>query len=154
MTQADDCKLCLSGIGELKGQFLLLNGSMMKIFYALIALAAASVGTKYIGTPWYIELSMYSAIFSAVFVLLISIWKWRCLNVWEKWIRVSFVLGVAYAFCLRVYHYNTDTDFTKIEGMVKTLLETVMAVGFILLAWRRDGNRQHDQRRHDDKMRS
>ena len=150
MTQEQDCRRCLVGIGEIKTQVNMLNGSMMKIFYALIAFATASVGTKYIGTPWYIEIAMYTAISSAVFVLLISIWKWRCLNVWEKWIRISFVLSVGYAFCLRVYHYNTGTPFTQFEGMFRNLLDVCLAVGFVLLAWRRDANRYFDRRRHND----
>jgi len=151
MTQQDDCKQCLSGIGELRGQLLILNSSMMKIFYALIALAGASVGTKYIGTPWYIEIAMYSAIFSAIFVLLITLWKWSCLNVWEKWIRLTFVLSVTYAFCLRVYHYNTGTPFTPFEGMFKNLIDTSLAVGFVLVAWKRDAVKSKRKRRYDDK---
>jgi len=154
MTQQDDCKLCLSGIGEIRGQLNVLNGSIMKIFYALIALATASVGTKYIGTPWYVEIAMYTAISSAVFVLLVSMWKWKCLNTWEKWIRLSFVVGVAYAFCLRVYHYNAGTSFTQFEGIFRNLIDTSLAVGFVLLAWKRDSQKEKRLRRHDDEMRS
>jgi hypothetical protein len=82
VTMDEDCKACLSGIGRIEGHLESLNSSIMKIFYALIGLATASIGTKFIGTPWYIEIGMYTAIFSAVFVLLITVSKWKCLNVW------------------------------------------------------------------------
>ena len=150
MSDQDDCKQCLNGIGRIEGQLSTLNSSIMKIFYALIALAGASVGTKFIGTPWYIELGMYSALFGGIFVFIITIWKWKCLCFAEKWIRLSFVVYVVYTFSLRVYHYNTDTPFTKVEGMFTNIIMTSLAVAFIVLAWRRDSLRRKNRRRHDD----
>jgi hypothetical protein len=146
----EDCKQCLSGIGRLEGHLEALNGSIMKIFYALIGLATASIGTKFIGTPWYIEIGMYTAIFSAVFVLLITMSKWQCLNIWERWIRISFVLAVGYSFGLRVFHYNAGTPFTQFEGIFKNGLDTMLAFGFVMLAWRRDALKQKHRRRFND----
>jgi len=157
MNQEYDCKACLSGIGRIEGHLAQQNrhieqqnNSQTKIFYALIALAGASLGTKVIGTPWWIEIAMYTAIFSALFVLMITIAKWRCLSFWERWIRISFVLAVTYSFGLRVYHYQAATPFTAFEGMFKSGLDSLLALGFIVLAWRRDIRRRKDKRRHDD----
>lgn len=150
MNHEEDCKACLGGIGRIEGHLVLQNNSIMKIFYALVALAGASLGTKFIGTPWWIEIAMYTAVFSALFVLLITVSKWKCLSFWERWIRISFVAAVVYSFGLRVYHYQTATYFTALEGMFKNGLDTLLACGFIILAWRRDIRRRIDKRRHDD----
>jgi len=150
MTQSDDCKHCLTGIGELKGQLMILNGSIMKIFYALIALAGASVGTKFIGTPWYIDIAMHATMFSAIFVGLITVAKRKCLSRWEKFIRVTFVTYCAYITTLRIFHYQTGTALTQNEGAIANLLITTLAIGFIGLAWRRDSQRRDGKRRYDD----
>jgi len=146
----EDCKQCLSGIGRIEGSLTSLNSSIMKIVYAMLALIGANIGTKYIGTPIHVEIAMYSAVFSGIFVLLITIAKWHCLTFWEKWIRFSFILYVFYAFGLRVHHYQTGSPFTQTEGIVTNILMVSLAWGFIILAWNRDAKMRKHKRRFND----
>ena len=145
-----DCRACLVAIGKVETRLQILNNNIMKIVYALLGVIGANVGTKFIGTPWYVELSMYSLMFGAVFVLGITVMKRHCLNFWEKWIRYSFVLLAFWVTILRIYHYQTDTPFTKTEGVVTQMITLSMAFGFILLAWKRDAARKLKKRRWDD----
>lgn len=153
MSDNDDCKRCLGQMGEIKGQLGLLNSSLMKIFWGLLALAGASIGTKFIGTPWHVEIAMWSTMTGGIFVLLITIAKRNCLTFWEKWIRFSFVLYCIWVSTLRIYHYQVDTPLTKSEGVVTQLLTTSLAIGFIVLAWKRDSQRNMLHRRYNDNER-
>jgi len=152
-----DCKACLSGIGDLKqdnGEIRAilesLNGNMMKIFFALLGIITASVGTKYIGTPIYVYVAVYMALVSATFVAGITIAKRRCLAFWEIWIRAAFCTQVFYSSALRVYHYQTQTKLTQVEGVFSNVIYLLLAVGFITLAWKRDSARKNKKRRYDD----
>ena len=147
----DDCRSCLNAVGELrrdvgemKGLLTSLNDSIMKIFYALIALAGASIGTKFIGTPWYVEIAMWATMSSGLFVGLITLAKRKCLSFWEKWIRWSFVCYCFWVSGLRIYHYQVDTPLTRTEGIVSQMILTSLAVGFITLAWRRTQMRKDE----------
>ncbi len=146
----DACKQCLMGIGRIESTLKMLNNNMMKIFFALLGVITAQIGSKYIGTPLHVEITMYSLMFGAVFVMGVTIWKWQCLNLWEKWIRISFVALCLWVTGLRIYHYQTDTAFTKNEGVITQLITISMALGFIVLAWRRDAMRRRKKRRWND----
>jgi len=123
----------------------------MKIVYALIAFATASVGVKYIGTPLIVYVAIYINLTAAFFVLLISIAKWRCLNAFEIWIRLSFCLSVFYTSFLRIYHYQTGTALTQTEGVFANLLNFSLGLGFIFLAWTRDAAKEKYKRRETDR---
>ena len=150
MTQQDDCRQCLIGIAQMDQKLTTLNNSIMRIVYALLAVVGANIGTKFIGTPWYIEIAMYSTMFGGIFVFLITVAKYRCLSFWERWIRFTFVGYTIYVTILRIYHYQTNTALTQIEGMVANAFLCTLAVGFILLAWQRDSKRIFERRRYND----
>ena len=108
-----NCKDCLVGIGKIETRLEILNSNIMKIVYSLLAVVGANIGTKFIGTPWYIELTIYSLMFGGIFVLLITIAKRHCLTFWESWIRYSFVTLTIWVSALRIYHYQTNTNFIR-----------------------------------------
>jgi hypothetical protein len=146
----EDCKQCLGGIGRIEGHLESLNNSMMKIFYALIALASASIGTKFIGTPWHVEIAMWATMTGGVFVGLITFAKRKCLSFWEIWIRVSFVIYCVWCSSLRIYHYEAETPLTQAEGVITQMLVASLSIGFITLAWKRDAKRGIYKRRYND----
>lgn len=164
MTDGDNinhCKDCLVGIGEIQTKLTMLekaysdgwkisNANLMKILYALLGMMGAQIGTKFIGTPLHVEIAMYTLMTSSIFVLAITIAKWRCLIFWEKWIRLNFVLLCFWVTGLRIYHYQTHTDFTQTEGVITQLITTSLAIGFIVLAWQRDALRNKMRRRYSD----
>jgi len=152
-----DCRACLTAVAEVdKGlvrvetELKMLNQNTMKIVYALIAFAAASVGVKYIGTPIIVYVAVYVNLIAAFFVLLISVAKWRCLNTFEIWIRLSFCLSVFYASFLRIYHYQSGTALTQTEGVFANVLNLSLGLGFIFLAWSRDAAKKKYKRRETD----
>ena len=146
-----DCKACYALLTKVDTKLENLNKSIMKILYALLGVIGANIGTKYIGTPLHVELAMYSLFFASIFVLTITLAKFRCLNFWEKWIRFSFVGLCFWVTGLRIYHYQTATSFTQNEGIVTQAITISMAIGFIVLAWKRDAMRKAKRRRWDDK---
>jgi len=157
MEDANDCKTCIAeiskvavGIGKIETGIQVLNQNFMKIFFSLIGVITAVFGSNFIGTPWHIELIMWAYMFGATFVFLIVIAKWRCLNFWEKWIRISFITLAFWATGLRIYHYQTSTPFTQTEGMITQLISLSMAIGFIILAWKRDSLIKLKRRRYTD----
>jgi len=145
-----DCRQCLVAIAKVETGMTNINGNMMKIFYALIGIIGANIGTKYIGTPWYVYTALYASMFAAIFVFCITVAKWRCLNVYSKWIRISFVISVVYSSFLRIYHYQVATPLTQIEGVVSNMINLSLAVAFISMAWKRDSKRSNKKRRHND----
>lgn len=144
------CVECYGAIKNIDGQMTQMNSSMMKIVYALIGIIAANIGTKYIGTPWYIYTAMYATMFSATFVLLILIAKWSCFNACERLIRILFVVYALYVSILRIIHYQLGTPLTQFEGMVSNIIITSLAITFIFQAWKRDYLKRNMKRRHDD----
>ncbi len=159
MTEENDCHACIAavarvetGMAKIDTRLEIFNGSIMKIVYALLGVIGANIGTKFIGTPWEVELTMYAYMFGAIFVLLLTIAKFRCLSFWEVEVRLAFVSVACWVSYLRIYHYQTDTPFTMREGIITQLLSLSMAVGFIMIAWRRDALRKKRKRRWDDKQ--
>jgi len=157
MTEETDCQACLDALQRIEvqhskfnEQLRMLNGNFMKIVYAMFALIGANVGTKYIGTPILVYCGVYAAILSAIFVLLITVAKWRCLNFWERWIRLSFVSYVVWVSGLRIYSYQAGMSLTQNQGIFANMSLIILALGFIMLAWRRDSMRQKKKRRYTD----
>ena len=151
----EDCKQCLSDIGDVKqivGNLQgtvdtlvsALNDSTKKTVMAMIGLIAASIGSKYIGTPWYIEIAMWFTMSGSLFVFLVTLWKRKCLGFWEKSIRFTFCGYGAYVSILRIYHYQVNTPLTQTEGMFANMLLTCLAVGFIVQSWRSTGRRRYN----------
>jgi hypothetical protein len=149
-----DCADCFGVMNRLEGKVEALNDTvrngLMKIVYALLGLIGANTTMKYIGTPWYIEMAIYTATFSAIFVGLVTFMKRKCLSLWEKQIRIAFIANVFYVSALRIYHYQTGTQLTQLEGVAQNVLLTWLAVSFIMNAWKRDANRREKMRRWDD----
>jgi len=145
-----DCRQCLIGLGKIETGMKAINGNMMKIFYSLLGIIGANIGTKYIGTPIDVYVALYTALFSAIFVLCITIAKWRCLIFWEKWIRLSFVSYVVWVSGLRIYSYQADLILTQSQGRFANIFLIIMSFGFVMLAWKRDSLRKAKQRRCDD----
>ncbi len=134
------CKDCLAVIGKLDVKIDLLNTNMMKIFFAMLGIIGANIGTKYIGTPLYIYMAIYSALFSGIFVILVTIYKRKYLSFLQVYIQTVFSLIVFYVSGLRIYHYQAGTSLTQLEGFISNILMILLAWGFIIKAWRVENN--------------
>jgi len=157
MTEENDCHACLAavakvqeGIAKVDTRLQILNSNIMKIVYALLGVIGANIGTKFIGTPWEVELTMYAYMFGAIFVLFLTIAKFRCLSFWEIEVRLAFVLLAFWVTGIRIHHYQTGAEFTMLEGQITQIISLSMAVGFIMVAWRRDALRRKKKRRWND----
>ncbi len=157
----DDCKECIEAVnkvavtvGKIETTLEILKTVIvtqgMKMFFAMLAFATATIGSKFIGTPWYIEVTMVMTMFGAVFISGIVYKKWRCLSLWDKWARISCVLYCCWVTGLRIYHYQLDTPMTKEEGMISQLILGSMIFGWIALAWVSDANKHMRNRRESD----
>jgi hypothetical protein len=153
-SEVQNCRACLVAIAKVETRIQILNNNIMKIVYALLGVIGANVGTKFIGTPWHVEVAMYSLMFGAVFVFLITFTKRKCLTFWEKWTRYNFVILCVWVTSLRIYHYQTETAFTKNEGVVTQLITLGMAFGFIMIAWSRDSMMRKKFRRWTDEKKN
>ena len=133
-----ECKMLLA---EIKTTLDIMNGNYMKLFIAMLGIIAATIGVKFIGTPWYVHAAIYSALFSTVFVAFSTLIYWRRLKFWRRWIRVIFVFIVLYVSLLRIYHYNLGTPLTQTEGFIMNILYILLCIGFVFRTWNDDGNK-------------
>ena len=154
MSENPDCKECYALLTEIKTSVVEISknvsGMMQKMLYAILAFGGANIASKYFGTPIHVELAMYTTSAMVILVFLITWWKRRCLSAFEILVRLSYVAYGIWVTGLRIYHYNTETQFTQGEGVISQMLLFLMGVGFGLIAWNRDAMRKSNKRRWDD----
>ena len=81
-----------------------------KIIYALIGIVAASLGLKFVNTPWYIDAAIYVCELVGVFVTfhLISIWK--DLNLSNRVMRIVLISIMLFSSVVQTLVYRPGHD--------------------------------------------
>ena len=77
-----------------------------KIIYALIGVIAASLGLKFINTPWYVDVAVFICELTGVFVFFHLISVWKTLNLANRILRILLVVIMLFSSVVQtiVYH--------------------------------------------------
>ena len=108
-----------------------------KFIYALIAVVAAQFGMKFISTPWYIDLAVYLAELSGVFVLLHLICTWKESSIATKIMRIVVVTIWLFSSGAQTIIFRPDNEPppTWYLPILNGLL-IVLAIAVSWLSWR------------------
>jgi hypothetical protein len=81
-----------------------------KIIYALIAILAASLGLKFVNTPWYIDAGVYLCEAGGVFVLLLLLSSWKELNLANRSMRIVLVAIMLFSSIVQTIVYSPGSE--------------------------------------------
>ncbi len=115
---------------------LMMRNDYNKIIYALIAVIAASLGLKFINTPWYVDVAVFLCELTGVFVFfhLISVWKY--LNLANRVMRIVLIVVMLFSSIVQtcVYHPVEEPAPSWFLLVVNVLL-ILLAVSSLWAVW-------------------
>ncbi len=106
-----------------------------KIVFALLGIIGATIGVKFIGTPWYVEVAIYSALISAIFMTGVTVWRFRYLSKGRIIIRLSYAMLVVHATGVRIYYYAKELPIPMEAGVAQNMLFVCLAIALAIDAW-------------------
>lgn len=144
------CVDCYVTLNRISATMEMLQKDTLKIVYALIGLIAAQFGLKFLGTPWYLYVTVGVSIVASVFLLLCTSKMWYKIPfVWRiLGLSGSFILGFK-AIC-RIYYYRLDQRLPPELGIPVQLVEAFIAFILIVVFWqngRWNGKERRNNRR-------
>ena len=107
-----------------------------KIVFALIGVVTATIGAKFIGTPWYIDLAVYFTEFSMAFLFFSTIQAWKSLTKQMKATRVIAILLLIVSSVTQTIVYAPGVEHSPIwfPPVINVLL-SLLAVTLVWSAW-------------------
>ena len=112
------------------------NNNYQKIIYSMLGLIAASLGLKFMGSPWWMILFTYAALFSGVFVLSSVVFEWKNLCLLNRLIRIVFSVFILFSCICRVYVFEAINGTPEWYTPVVDLFFIVLSVLLTLLVWK------------------
>ena len=108
-----------------------------KITYALIAVIAATLGIKLVGSPPSISIFTYATLFAIVMLTGSLIQFWSKLSFGQKLTRFSFLTLMCFSAGVRIFIYKAGIElapswYPQIIDLLMTLVATVL----IFSSWR------------------
>ncbi len=99
----------LEKLSSIESKLDLMRGDYIKIMFALLAVAGASIGTKFISSPFHIIFLSWAAIFAVVFVLCSVYWAWLKLSWPRRLLRLGFCTLIGFSCLVRLFVYEWGT---------------------------------------------
>jgi len=81
-----------------------------KIIYALMGMVAATIGIKFIGTPWYIDLSTFFTLGAGVFLLGVLIGQWKSFSINQRITRIIISLFMLFVAITQIFVYRIGDE--------------------------------------------
>lgn len=91
-----------------------LRQDYMKIFLAMLGIIGASIGLKFIGSPFLTITATYLAIFSSIFVVGATIYRWNHMRASVKTLRIAFIIFVLYSVGMRTVVFESGVTLPPI----------------------------------------
>ncbi len=117
-----------------------------KIIFALIAVVAASLGLKFINTPWYVDVAVYLCELSGTFVLFQLISVWKRINLANKVLRIVLVAIMIFSSVVQtcVYH-PVEEPAPSWFLLVINLMLIVLAICSLWAVWKKPEPKKIDK---------
>jgi hypothetical protein len=128
------------GVVKIETKANLLEGHVMKIFYGMLALIAATMGVEFIGTPWYVHVSAYSTWFAGVFLLSVTLARWKYIKTRSKILGIEFSAMMLFSIFIRTFMYEVGAEPPPpYLGWGINFFYILIAVTLIVIAWKYNG---------------
>ena len=111
-----------------------------KVTFSMLAIIAATVGVKFIGSPPTIILLTYVALFCSIFLLAGVVEGWRKFHWTRQFVRISFVALIAYSTSVRLFVFESGLHVAPewfAPGIDIGFI--ALSLALILSAWRNFG---------------
>lgn len=114
-----------------------LSNRLYKIIYAVLGLLGASIGLKFVGTPWYVDMFVFASLTAAIFVMAFTITNWKCMTKLQRFFRVSFGMFTIFSSAVHIciYQPGVEASPTWFAPTIDVFL-TLLCILFIITTWR------------------
>jgi len=140
--EPERCHDLLSSINDnivtLKANSAMVEKSLLKIVYGMLGLIAASVGSKYIGTPFHTHLAIYATWFVGVFLLAALIGNWKKMEWTVRFVMGSFAGHLLFSAVCRTFVFEAGYEpapmwYPKLIDM----WYVVVSASLFLMVWKK-----------------
>lgn len=121
-----------------------LEGLVMKVVIALIAVVAANVGLKFVGSPWWVGLTAYVSFFASAFLLGSVFVTWRKITWPSRLVRLVFATFMAASSITRLFLFEPEAEVAPawFPGLMDGFF-VILAALLVIAVWNSwDGDRQ------------
>jgi uncharacterized membrane protein HdeD (DUF308 family) len=109
--------------------------SSQRTIYALIGVIAATLGVKFMGSPWYSIVFTYSALFAGTFALVSTIWEWKRIPLFNKILRLSFLSLLFFSVTCRTFIFEATLGvpdwYTPIVDIVFVIISVIFVISLL-----------------------
>jgi hypothetical protein len=106
-----------------------------KTIYALLGIIAATIGVKFMGSPWYSIAFTYTALFAGMFTLSSVIWEWKHIAWIKRILRLTFLSFLFFSVSVRTFVFEaingTPLWFTPVVDCFFVILSVLFVLATI-----------------------
>lgn len=111
---------------------------LVKVVYAIVAIALASFGLKFIGTPFIVDLSTYLALIAGVFLTGFVATYWKQFTLIQKLIRASFALFMVFSAAVKIWVFHPGVTSAPVWFTPANNILFIVVAFLLILAAARD----------------
>lgn len=114
-----------------------LSNRLYKIIYAILGLLGASIGLKFIGTPWYVDLLVFLSITASIFVGAYTLMNWSLMTKLQRAHRLTYFSIPAALAGLNIFLYRPsviEPHIWFIPGI--DIFLSIIVTSFIIMTWK------------------
>jgi len=112
-----------------------LNKNTQKTVFALIGVIAATIGVKFMGSPWYSILFTYVALFAGAFCLAATIIEWKKLYASTIAVRLGFMIFLFFSVGCRTFVFEATQGvpdwYTPVVDLFYVLLSVLLIISMV-----------------------
>ncbi len=109
-----------------------LNKNTQKTVFALIGVIAATIGVKFMGSPWYSILFTYTALFAGAFCLAGTIFEWKKLYPLAIVVRLLFLTFLFFSVTCRTFIFEATQGVPSWFTPIVDIFYILLSVFFVL----------------------
>ena len=113
-----------------------IEGLMTKVFVGLMAVAGASIGVRFIGSPLITVISGYAVWFASAFLLGATVITWRRVDGWGRLVRLILWAFMTTSITVRTFVYHAGEEVApRWYPILVDVFFAVIAVVLVATVW-------------------
>jgi hypothetical protein len=113
-----------------------IKDNTFKQFAGLIGVIMALIGSKLIGTPWYIDLAVILCLVSGTFLTMTLIHWWKDYSWSQRAVRIAFSILCTVSSVAKIWIYQAGEEPAPVWFSPTTnILMTLVAISMIWASW-------------------
>lgn len=132
---------CQQLLYEIHAEMRIMQQHFMKLFYGMLGMIAATMGVKFLGTPWYVHIGGYVVWFTGVFLLSITIGYWQKIRTRQKILSLELSAMMLFSMFVRTFMYEVGKEPPPVYlGIGINFFYVLIAVTLVIISYRNNGN--------------